>query len=152
MPALALSSSTYADLSPTSNNVQNLLSCAMNYDSFLYSDYVVFQDGQYSYRIVWADKLTVSGSTVSSDSSVEYITYSRNGSNYDYTYVYDYGTDSTFRLSANHLIVSNVEGLGARSELYSNFQNLVQSKHFRIFMIALTMVIAFVTLRKGDRT
>lgn len=152
LPALALSSSTYADLSATSSHVQNLLSCAMNYNSFLVSDYVVFQNGQYSYYIVWSDKLEYSSGTVSSDSSVEYISYIRTGSGYDYAYNYSYGTVETFDLNVQHMTVSNIEGLGARSELYGNFIFQNQKRLYQIFSLALITVIAFVTLRKGNRT
>lgn len=146
----ALSSSTYADLSPTASQVSNLISAAMNYESFLFSDFVVFQDAQYSYRIVWSDKLEYSSGTVSSDSPVEIITYTRNGSNYDYTYTYSYSTDNSFRLTANNLTVSNVEGLGARSELFANFEAINQRRLYQVFSLALIIVIAFVTLRKGS--
>lgn len=152
MPALALSSSTYADLSATSSTTQNLISCAMNYDSFLFSDYVVFQNGQYSYYIVWSDKLEYSSGTVSSDSPIEYISYIRTGSGYDYSYNYSYGTDETFSLNVFNMTVSNVEGLGSRSELFSTFLSQHQSRLYQIFSLAIIIVIAFVTLRKGNRT
>lgn len=146
----ALNSSTYSDLSPSASQVTNLISSAMNYESFLFSDFVVFQDAQYSYRIVWSDKLEYSSGTVSSDSPVEIITYTRTGSGYDYTYEYTYSTDSAFRLTVNKLTVSNVEGLGARSEVFANFESINQRRLYQIFSLALIIVISFVTLRKGS--
>lgn len=150
LSCFAMNYLTYADLSPTSSQVTNLISSAMNYETFLFSDFVVFQDGQYSYRIAWSDKLDYSSGMVSSESPVEIITYARTGSNYDYTYVYSYSTDNNFRLSADRLTVSNVEGLGARSEVFANFESIHQRRLFQIFSLALITVIAFVTLRKGS--
>lgn len=151
MSAFALSSSTYGDMNVTSTQTQNLLSLAMNYDSFLMSDYVIYQSEQYSYYIVWTDKLNVSSNTVSSEGSVEYIRYYRNGSTGNYSYSYDYGTDSTFRLTANHQTVSNVEGLGFKSELWQSFKDSYNRRYFQIFGMAALLVIMFVTLRKGSK-
>lgn len=151
MSCFALSSSTYGDMSSNSTQVQNLLSLAMNYDSFLYSDYVIYQSEQYSWYIVWADKLDYSSGSVSSEGSVEYIRYYRNGSNMNYSYSYDYGTDSTFRLSVNHQTVSNVNGLGFKSELYQTFRDSHYTRYFQIFGMAALLVIMFVTLRKGSK-
>lgn len=151
MPAFALSSTTYADLSSTSGTVQNLLSYAMNYDSFLYSDYVIFQNGQYSYYIVWADKLVYSSGKVTAEGSVEYISYIRTGSNYDYSYEYFYGTDDSFSLTVSHMTVSNVDGLGFKSELYQSFRDSHYTRYFQIFGMAALLVIAFVTMRKGSK-
>ena len=149
--AFALSSSTYGDLSSTSSQATNLMSLAMNYDTFLHSDYVIYQDAQYSYYIVWSEKLTNSSGTVSSSGKVEYIHYSRSGSGTNYSYSYDYGTDSTFRLTANHQTVSNVQGLGFKSELWQSFRDSYYTRYFQIFGMAALLVIMFVTLRKGSK-
>lgn len=151
MSAFAFSTSTYGDMSSNSTQVQNLLSLAMNYDSFLYSDYVIFQNGQYSWYIVWSDKLEVSSGAVSSEGPVEYISYIRTGSGYDYSYNYTYGTDESFSLSGTHLTVSNVDGLGFKSELYQTFRDSHYTRYFQIFGMAALLVIMFVTLRKGSK-
>lgn len=104
--------SLYATVASTSNNALNLLYRAINYESFKDSDFIIFQDGQYSYYIVWGD-LAASDTRVTG-SDIEYIHYVRNGSNYDYYYTYDYGTDSSFSLtlSSEFQTTSNLPGVG----------------------------------------
>lgn len=145
--SFALSSSTYADLSATSSQSQNLISYAMNYDSFLYSDYVIYQSAQYSYYIVWADKLEFKNGTVTGD-NIEYISYIRSGSGYDYQYNYDYGTDDSFSLSVNHMTISNINGLGFKSEYYNSFLDSHYNKYFIIFVLAGIFVLVLTSLRR----
>ena len=145
--AFALTSSTYGDLSATSSQSQNLLSYAMNYDSFLYSDYVIYQGAQYSYYIVWADKLEYSNGKVTG-SNVEYISYIRNGSGYDYHYNYDYGTDSSFTLNVSHMTISNVQGLGLKSEYYTSFLDSHFNKYFIVFGLASLFTLVLTSLRR----
>lgn len=104
--------SLYATVASTSNNALNLLYRAINYESFKDSDFIIFQDGQYSYYIVWGD-LAASDTRVTG-SDIEYIRYVRNGSTYDSYYTYDYGTDSSFSLalSSEYQTTSNLPGVG----------------------------------------
>lgn len=146
VPSFALSSSTYADLSSTSSTGQNLLNLALNHDSFRNKDFVIFQNAQYSYYIVWSDNLEYSGVSVSAD-EIEYIQYVREGSGYDYTYSYIYGTDTQFSLTVNNLTVSNVDGLGFISTLYEEHENRKFTKEFGIFSTALLFVLALTSLR-----
>lgn len=146
VPSFALSSSTYADISSTSSTGQNLLNLAFNHDSFKNKDFVIYQDGQYSYYIVWSDKLVYSGSSVSAD-EIEYISYIRTGSSYDYAYSYTYGTDSKFSLTVNHLTVSNVDGLGFISTVYEEHEARQNQKTFDIFIFAILFVVALTSLR-----
>lgn len=118
--AFALNTSTYADISSTATNTQNLINYAINYDSFKDTEYVVFQSAQYSYYIVWGD-FEYNGTSVTSD-KVEYIQYYREGSGYDYVYQYSYGANEVFALSVNNVVVSNVEGLGMSSNLYRDYE------------------------------
>lgn len=144
--SFALSSSTYADISSTSSTGQNLLNLALNHDTFKNKDFVIYQDGQYSYYIVWSDKLVYSGSSVSAD-EVEYISYIRTGSSYDYAYSYTYGTDTQFSLNVNNLTVSNVDGLGFISQIYEEHENRKFTKEFGIFSCALLFCIALTSFR-----
>lgn len=143
--SFALTSTTYADLSSTSSQGQNLLNLALNHDTFKNKDFVIYQDGQYSYYIVWGD-LTYAGSRVSAD-KIEYIRYYREGSSYDYTYSYIYGTDTQFSLTVNNLVVSNVDGLGFISTLYEEYENRKFTKEFGIFSCALLFCIALTSFR-----
>ena len=147
--AFALSSSTYGDLSQSSTQVQNLVSYAYNYKSFKHSDFVVFQDAQYSYRIVWADKIEINNNRVSA-SDVEMISYVRTGttgSNYTYTY----STDSSLSLTVNNLVVSNVHGLGSASSMYEQFISQYQTKILLIFITAFACVLVFLAFRRTFR-
>lgn len=150
LSAFALSSSTYADLSPTSSQVQNLVSFAYNYKSFKKADYVVFQDAQYSYRIVWADKINFEDNRVSA-SDVEIITYSRSGTTGSYTYSYDYSTDAAFSLAVNNLVVSNIEGVGSASPVYEEFISQYHTKKLLIFIMAFLGVVMFLAFRRTFR-
>lgn len=143
--SFALSTSTYADLSSTSSTGQNLINLALNYDTFENSDFVIFQDGQYSYYIVWGD-LTYNASSVSG-SEIEYISYVREGSSYDYTYSYNYGTDSAFSLTVSNLTVSNIDGLGFISTIYEEHESRLNQKIFDIFIYSTLFVIALTSLR-----
>lgn len=146
----ALSASTYADLSPTSSQVQNLVSSANNYKSFQSSDYVVFQDGQYSYRIVWGDDIEVNGNSLSSD-KVEVISYVRLGSGFDYTWSYSYTADDTLSLTINHLVVSNIEGVGASSPTFEEYSFQHKVNVLLIFIMAFVGVEMFLAFRRTFR-
>lgn len=146
MNAFAFSHSTYGDLSQSSSQATNLLSYAMNYDSFLYSDFVIYQSEQYSYYLVWTDKLTYNGSRVSADGDVQFISYIRNGLNYSYTY--NYGVSNDFSLNVNHMVVSNVDGLGFRSSFYNEFVFFDNFKNFSIFGLSAILLIALCNIRR----
>lgn len=118
--SFAFSGSTYGDMASTSTNTQNLINFAINCDSFKNSDFVVFQSAQYSYYIMWGD-LDYNGSSVTG-SQVEYVQYVREGSGYDYAYQYNYGTEQTFTLSVNNVVVSNIEGCGMSSNIYRDYE------------------------------
>ena len=144
--SFALSATTYSDLSSSSSTGQNLLNLALNHQSFRNKDFVIFQNGQYSYYIVWSDKLDYSGISVSAD-EIEYIQYIREGSGYDYTYRYIYGTDTEFSLTINNLTVSNVDGLGFISPIYEENEARINDKYFNIFIVATLFVVALTSLR-----
>lgn len=144
--SFALTATTYADVSSTSSTGQNLLNLALNHQSFKNKDFVIFQNGQYSYYIVWSDKLDYSGISVSAD-EIEYIQYFREGSSYDYAYSYVYGTDTSFSLTINNLTVSNVDGLGFISPIYEENEARTNDKYFNIFIVATLFVVALTSLR-----
>lgn len=145
----AYSADTYADLAQSSTQANNLISYASNYDNFEWSDFVVAQIGQYEYRIFWGD-LKYNGSSVSG-SNVEYIQYVREGSNYDYSYVYRYGTDNTLSLGIDNLVVSNIDECGSRSALYEEFSYYDNMIIFAIFGLAMLIVSSFIALRMCNK-
>lgn len=145
IPSFALSTSTYADLASNNSTGQNLLNLALNHDSFENKDFVIFQNGQYSYYIVWGD-LNYNGSYVTG-SEVEYISYIRTGSVSNYVYTYTYGTDTSFSLSVADLTVSNIDGLGFISPTYEEHESRRYQKIFEIFIYAALFVIALTSLR-----
>lgn len=136
LPCSALSySSTYSDLTSTSSQVTNLINYAMNYDSFISSDYVCFRSNQYEYVIVWGD-LDLNGLTVRSEGSVEYIRYYRTSTLNEYNY--DYGTDSSFSLSSSHINTSNIDSYGFSSSVHNQYY------HEYIIRGLLILIVAFV--------
>lgn len=150
LSCFALSATTYADLSPTASHVQNLISSAMNYSDFLDSDYVVFQDSQYSYRICWAKELNYNGRVISSD-DVQSISYVRNGSGYDYTWSYSYDDSDSFNLTVNHLVISNIDGVGAFSPTYDDYKYHHNSHWLLIFSLSFLGVLMFLAFRRTFR-
>lgn len=142
----ALSSSTYTDLSQSSSTVQNLISFANNYDSFINSDFVVFQNGQYSYYIFWGD-LKYNGTSVTADKA-EYISYIREGSGYDYVYQYSYGNEEALSLTVSNTVISNIDELGSSSALYAQYKSYETDKMFFVFILACLIVSMFLSFRR----
>ncbi len=142
--AFALSSSTYGDLAQSSSQVQNLISYANNFPGFIGSDFVVFQNGQYSYYIFWGD-LKYDGSRVTADKA-DYISYIREGSGASYSYSYRHGDEESLSLTVNHLVTSNIDELGSSSALYEQYKSYYSEVVFYVFILAflfVTMVLAF---------
>ena len=148
--AFAFSGSTYGDLAQSSSNVQNLITYAYNYDSFLGSDFVVFQDAQYSYYIFWGD-LDYEGSVVSADEA-EYICYSREGSGASYSYSYSYAEDIPLSLTVNKLVVSNIDELGSVSALYEEINHNYRVLSLFVILLAFTFVIMVLAFRRTFKT
>lgn len=148
--AFAYSGSTYADLSQSSSNVQNLITYAYNFDSFLGSDYVVFQDAQYSYYIFWGD-IKYEGSSVTSDEA-EYIRYYREGSGTSYSYTYDHSEDVPLSLSVNKLVVSNIDELGSVSSLYEELNHNYRVLTLFVILLAFIFVIMVLAFRRTFKT
>lgn len=142
----ALNASTYADLAQSSSQVQNLISYAHSFDSFINSDFVVFQSGQYSYYIFWGD-LEYNGTSVTA-SEAECISYYREGSGYDYQYHYVYDDSEDLSLTVSNLVVSNIDELGSSSALYEEFRSYNRDKAFGIFILAVLIVTMFLAFRR----
>lgn len=147
-PCSALSfGSTYSDVVQSSTQSNNLISLALNYDTFLRSEYVVFCPNQYQYYIVWGD-LSASSDVVTSSGAVEYISYIR-GSDYSSSYVYSYGTSNSFSLNSSSVCTSNIKSFGMKSSLYDEFFSNYISIQFYVFGLAILIVILFIKIRKG---
>lgn len=144
--AFALTTSTYGDLSQSNTAVQNLISYANNYPDFLKSDYVVFQNGQYSYYIFWGD-LEYNGSLVTA-SEAQCISYIREGSGYDYEYKYTYSDAQTLSLTVSDTVISNIEGLGSSSALYAEYESYSDNRLLFIFMLAFMFVMMLLAFRR----
>lgn len=145
----ALSSGTYSDLASTSSNVTNLINYAMSYDTFITSDYVVYQSAQYEYYIVWGD-LTYNGTQVQG-SDINYISYIRSGSGYDYTYSYSSGTDTNFTLIVSHIVTSNIPELGFTSSVYHGYKTNDNVTKFCVVMTAALFVVMCCSFRRSDK-
>lgn len=143
--ALAFNGSTYGDMASSSTTTQNLLNFAMNFDSFKNSDYVIFQNAQYSYYIVWGD-LTYNDTSVTAN-QINYVQYYREGSGYDYIYNYAYGTDNAFNLNVGNVVISNIEGLGMSSNLYRDYEYYQKTDLYVILFGGALLVIMILTFR-----
>lgn len=152
--------SLYGTVTSTSSNAINLLYRAFNYESFKDSDYIIFQNEQYSYYIVWGDLKEENGRVIGSD--IEYVRYYRtdNSSGYNYTYQYDYGTDSSFSLtlSDEYQTTSNIEGVGFVSLAAVQYDYYSQaSEEFMsvldlfVFAVAFLFVIVLCALRGTNK-
>ena len=142
-------SNLYGTVTCTSTQASNLLYMAMNYESFKNSEYIIFQDEQYSYYIVWGD-LYIEDGVVKEVESIEYIHYYRSGSsNYDYTYVYEYGTDTSFDLylDSTYQTTSNIPGVGFVSMVSAQYNFYSSASDFYIFGTALLFVVMICALR-----
>lgn len=145
LPCFALSHSTYSDLAQNNSTVQNLLSFAMNYDSFAESDYVCYCSAQNTYFIVWGD-LFVNGNKVTSSEDINYIKYSRDTLN---QYSYEVSSSSDFTLNINNVITSNIDGVGMRSQIYEDYDYRNTFVEFSIFFAVILFVILLFKIRKG---
>lgn len=131
--------STYSDVTSTSTQAENLYNLAKSYDTFEYSDFVIFRDSQYSYYIVWGD-LQVSAETVSG-SNVEYVNYyATTTSGYSSTYVYEYDSDSSFSLKSDYVVVSNLDNYGMRFTQYET--DVFYRNSVYIFILICSMLFA----------
>lgn len=141
--------STYGDVTSTSTQANNLINYAMSYESFKDSNYVIFNDVQYSYYIVWSDDLNLNSNNIVTATNIEYVHYYRDStSGYSSNYVYDYGTDSSFTLSSSYVNTSNLPNYGFKSVLHSEYINFELEKNFLIMMLAFIFVIMVKNLRR----
>lgn len=140
----------YANTNSTSSNAINLINYAMSFNSFKDADYVVFQDSQYSYYIVWGD-LEVEGERVYSvgDGDVEYIHYYRSsGSDYTNTYLYQYSVTDSFSLNKGEYVpTSNIPTVGFMSDTYNTYANYQLFGEFLILAVSFLFVIMLKSLR-----
>ena len=142
-------SSTYSDVSSTSTQAVNLVNFAMSYDDFVSSEYVVFCNEQNSYYIVWGD-LSYNGSTVSG-SDVQYLRYYRTGTGTNNQYTYQYGTDSTFKLTPEHMCTSNLKNFGFSSSTYQQYKHYYDYSCFIVFVGSILFVILIQELKRGNK-
>lgn len=136
---------TQGDISLNSSSVNNLLSLAFNYDSFLFSDYMIYQSDQNTVTLVWSDKLNFSESLVSSESSVTFISAVSDGNG---NFTYSEGDSDSFIIYVSNTVVSNVQSLGFKSTLYSQNYNYSLLRYFGIFALSCILVITVLNLRK----
>lgn len=126
----------------TSSQAVNLLNYALTFDTFKDSEFIIFNDSDYSYYIVWGDLINDDGKIVSSG-SVDYIRYFRtNVSGYTSTYSYEVGKDDSFvlNLSDEYICTTSVAESGFVSSTY------VQHEFYRnagiLFVFAVSMIFA----------
>lgn len=151
--------SLYGTVSSTSTNAINLFYRAFNYESFKDSDYIIFQNEQYSYYIVWGDLKVENGRVTGSD--IEYVRYyRRDTSGYNSTYSYVYGIDSSFSLtlSDEYQTTSSLEGVGFVSLAAVQYDYYSQaSEEFMsvldlfVFAVAFLFVIVMCALRGTNK-
>lgn len=147
VPCSAISfSSTYSDLGYNNSTANNLITYAMNYDSFLNSDFVIFRSSVYEYYIVWGH-LRLSGSSVTSTGQVEYIRYYRDSSG---DYHFEYLTDTDFLLNSDNVNISNIDGYGFKSPIFSTFKYESDVLILLTFSLGFIFLIALCRLRRSN--
>lgn len=141
VPCSALTvNETYSDLPYNNSNASNLITYAMNYDSFINSKFVIFRSSQYEYYIVWGN-LRTSGNSVVSNGPIEFIRYYRLSDNYNSEYKYQYGTDTEFLLNSDNVNTSNIDGYGFKSPTFSTLKYEYDTLNIFIFLLGFTFVI-----------
>lgn len=138
--SFAFSGDTYASLSQSSTNAQNLISYASNYNSFFNSEYVCYQGNQYEYYIVWGDLELNDG--VVSGTEVEYVMYYREGTQGSYVYSFRYSSDDSFSLNISDSVVTNIQGAGGDSVLY----NQLYFYEYGVLLLAMAVGLLFARL------
>lgn len=134
----------------TSTNAINLLTYAMSFDSFKGSEYVIFNDSDYSYYIVWGDLKHENGRIVS-EGSVRYIRYYRTSSSgYSGTYVYVDGEDDSFMLtlSDEYITTSNIAEVGFRSQVGEQYEFYNSASMLLVFAVAMIFAIMLKVFRR----
>lgn len=137
-------------VSSTSTQAVNLLNYAMSFDSFNGSEYVIFNDSEYSYYIVWGD-LTHEGGQVTSFGAIEYIHYYRTSSTgYTNNYIYEFGSDSSFglSLSSEYICTTNIQGVGFRSQVGEQYEFYNSASMLLIFAVAMIFAIMLKVFRR----
>lgn len=146
LPCSALEVSPSNNVVSTSSNASNLINYANSYDSFIYSDFVVFQSGDYEYYIVWCDELTVNNSVVTG-TDIEYIRYYRSG-NVGNSYLYRYGTDKNFKLNLNDYIVTSNINIGMTSSVYSDYRTNFNITYLLVIGVSLLFANMLTNFRR----
>lgn len=142
-------SSLQGSVTSTSSQASNLLSYAMGYHSFQNSEFIIFNDSEYSYYIVWGDLKNEDGKIVSSG-EVEYFRYYRTSSSgYTSNYVYDYGSDGSFSLtlSDEYICTTSVAESGFVSSTFLDYKFKQGSLLLFVFLVAAVFAIMIKSFR-----
>ena len=136
------SSSVRADSYTTYDG--NIISTALSYfrdvDLPFFSNYVVWRDGDYSYKMFVSDTLSTSGSGFVADSGTIYNWYT--SGTYNNTQHYIHSEINNFSLSNNnHYIVYSSLGTYARLERGLNYDKL---QIFTLFTVCLFVLIGII--------
>lgn len=140
-------------VSSTSSQAVNLLNYAMSFDSFRNSEYIIFNDSENSYYIVWGELYEKDGKVVS-DGEVEYIRYYRTGtSGYTNSYTYESGSDSTFSLalSDEYITSTSVNNVGFVSSVYQEYGFYQSALMLMVFVVAMVFAIMIKNFRGGAK-
>lgn len=136
----------------TSTQAVNLVSYALTFDSFKDKEFVIFNDSDYSYYIVWGD-LKHEGNKVVSSGEIEYIRYYRiSSSGYNNYYTYEVGEDSSFvlNLSNEYIVTTNVDGVGFVSNTYEQHNFYHETGLFCILLVSMVFAIMIKTFRRDS--
>lgn len=120
----------YGGITDSSSQANILYDYYRNLDTFDYNDeFLIMRSGQYEYYLFFSDSL--------SDPTVNYISYTATGTQYNSTYVLNVGVDSNFKYNLNeYTVVGNISGTGAYAEHYSSY-------HQYLIQIAATVFLVF---------
>lgn len=141
--------SVYADLLSTASQSTLLLNYAQNQVSFANSEFVIFNDAEYSYYIVWGDLEYSSTSNLILADDVEYAHYYRTSSTgYNSVYDLDVGTDTLLQLDLDDfMVVSNLDDVGYASVLHEQYNFYSDMRFFVLFGVSFLFAIMVMLFR-----
>ena len=142
-------SSLHGSVTSTSSQASNLLSYAMSYHSFQNSEFIIFNDSENSFYIVWGDLKNENGKIVSSGEVEYFRNYRTSSSGYSSTYVYDYGSDGSFSLSLSdeYICTTSVNESGFVSSTFLDYKFKQGSLLLFVFLVAAVFAIMIKSFR-----
>ena len=140
-------------VSSTSSQAVSLLNYAMSFDSFRNSEYIIFNDSENSFYIVWGELYEESG-RIRSTGDISFIHYFRTStSGYNNAYTYECGSDSAFELvlSDDYVCTTSIANVGFVSSTYQEYGFYQSALMLMVFVVAMVFAIMIKNFRGGAK-